>query len=54
VEINPPGKYSFIVNAAGCGALLFAPNVVLLVAHCGGFISSVRIGRQNLNDNRED
>lgn len=53
VEVNPPGKYSFMVNAGGCGASLVAPNVVLSAAHCSGFISSVRIGRHDLNDNTE-
>jgi len=54
VEVNPPGKYPFMVNAGGCGASLVAPNVILSAAHCGGYISSVRIGRHNLNDNSED
>ena len=52
-EVDPPGKYPFMVNAGGCGASLVAPNVILSAAHCSGSISSVRIGRHNLLDNSE-
>lgn len=52
-EVDPPGKYPFMVNAGGCGASLVAPNVILSAAHCSGYISSVRIGRHNLLDNSE-
>ena len=54
VEVNPKFKYPYMVYAGGCGASLVAPNVVLCAAHCAGFISSVQIGRHNINDGSED
>jgi len=53
VEVNPPGKYPYMVNAGGCGASLVAPNVILSAAHCAGYIQTVRIGRHDLSDNNE-
>ena len=53
VEVDPPGKYPYMVNAGGCGASLVAPNVILSAAHCAGYIQTVGIGRHDLSDNSE-
>merc|ERR1712060_508122 len=33
-EVNPPGKFPFVINAGLCSAVLVSPNVAIGVAHC--------------------
>ena len=55
VEVDPPGKYPFMVWAFGCGASLIAPNVLLSAAHCSPYVDSkVQIGRHDRSDDSED
>ena len=61
VEVNPPGKYPFMIRGGGCGASLVAPNVLLSAAHCAsvfggpfGIGAQIQIGRHNLSNSEED
>lgn len=53
-EVNPPGKYPFVVNSISCAASLISPNVLLSAAHCVENLNTVYIGRHNLNVGTED
>jgi len=53
-QVNPPGKYPFVINADSCTAVLVSPNIAIGVAHCcynkllvgGHNISALEVGRE--------
>jgi hypothetical protein len=53
-EVNPPGKFPFVINADPCTAVLVSPNVAIGAAHCchnkllvgGHNISEVMVGQE--------
>merc|ERR1712060_75744 len=54
-EVNPPGKFPFVINAGLCSAVLVSPNVAIGVAHC--CYNKLVVGAHNVSaaeDGREE